>query len=126
MTLIGEMVHAGGTLGRMDDKAFQGLADEALKQIVAKLDSIEELGLDDLPDTVRIEFPDRRKLIVNRHTAARQIWLAAPSGAWHFAPQVGTSQGEAARWIDVRTGVELYGQLEALIESMLGRRVSLA
>lgn len=101
----------------MDDKRFQELAEIALKKIVTSLDAVEELGLDELPDTVKIEFPDRRKLIINRHTAARQIWLAAPSGAWHFAPR------EDGGWIDVRTGAELYAQLKSLIDEMLGRAV---
>lgn len=104
----------------MDDKKFQELAEVALKKVVNALDGEEELGLDELPDTVKIEFPDRRKLILNRHTAAKQIWLAAPSGAWHFAPH-----DDGARWIDVRTGAELFAQLETLIEGLLGRKLSL-
>ena len=101
----------------MDDKKFQELAEAALKKIVNGLDGVEELGLDEMSDTLKIEFPDGRKLIVNRHTAARQVWLAAPSGAWHFAP-------DAGRWVDVRTSVELFAQLEALIKEMLGKGVS--
>lgn len=104
----------------MDEKQFQGLAEVALHRIIGALESEETLGLDESPDTVKIEFPDRRKLILNRHTAARQIWLAAPSGAWHFAPD-----DSGSRWVDVRTGAELYAQLEMLIEEMLGRKVSM-
>lgn len=104
----------------MDEKKFQDLAEVALKKIVNALDGVEELGLDELPDTVKIEFPDRRKLILNRHTAARQIWLAAPSGAWHFAPG-----DDGSKWVDVRTGAELFAQLETLIHGLLGRKVSL-
>jgi frataxin-like iron-binding protein CyaY len=105
----------------MDDKRFQQLAEIALKHSVNALDSFEELGVDDLGDTVRIELPDRRRLVVTRHTAARPRSLAAPAGARPGAPD---DPGE--RWIDVRTGVELYAQLEELIESMLGKKVSLA
>ena len=102
----------------MDDKQFQQLAEVALHRILSALEPVEDLGLDESPDTLKIEFPDRTKLIINRHTAARQIWLAAPSGAWHFAPD-----NAGARWIDVRTGVELFAELGTLIESMLGRAV---
>lgn len=104
----------------MEDKTFQQLAEVALTRIMNALDRFEELLLDEAPDTVKIEFPDGRKLIINRHTAARQIWLAAPSGAWHFAPE----DESGARWVDVRTGVELYAQLEQLIDGMLGKKTS--
>jgi CyaY protein len=105
----------------MDEKQFHTHADSALMRIADGLADVEELGVDHMDDTVRIELPDRSRLVVNRHTAARQIWLAAPSGAWHFAPD---ESGE--RWIDARTGVEMYDQLERLIAGAVGRPVKLA
>jgi CyaY protein len=103
------------------DKEFQTLADAALQRVVEALIDVDDLGVDDMHDTIRIEFPDRRKLIMNRHTAAKQIWLAAPTGAWHFAPDA-----TGATWTDVRTGAELHAQLEQLIQAMLGRSVKIA
>jgi CyaY protein len=104
----------------MEDKHFQKHADAALERIMQGLQDFEDLGLDNTNDTIRIEFNDRSKLVVNRHTAARQIWLAAPSGAWHFA-----CGEDGARWVDVRTGAEMYHQLETLIQEKLGRPVKL-
>src|SRR5437868_2186281 len=102
----------------MQDKEFQKFADAALARIADALVDYEELGLDTTHDTVKIEFSDATKLIVNRHTAARQIWLAAPSGAWHFA-----CDDTGQKWLDVRTGTEMYGQLSTLIHDKLGKQI---
>ena len=46
---------------------------------------------------VEIEFDDGSKIIVNRHGAAREIWVAARSGGFHF-------RWDGAAWRDTRDG----------------------
>ena len=46
---------------------------------------------------LEIEFADGSKIIVNRHGAAREIWVAARSGGFHF-------RWDGAAWRDTRDG----------------------
>jgi CyaY protein len=57
---------------------------------------------------IEIEFDDGSKIVVNRHGVAREIWVAARSGGFHFKP-------EAGGWLDTRDGTPLFDKLAALI-----------
>lgn len=92
----------------MTDADFNQTAAAALARIEAAL---EQAGLDfETPadGIVEIEFDDGGKIIVNRHGVAREIWVAARSGGFHFKPQAGD-------WVDTRDGTPLFGKLAALI-----------
>lgn len=65
-----------------------------------------------------IECPDRSKVIVNRHGAAQEIWVAAKSGGFHFRLTDG-------RWVDTRDGTELFAKLAAVLSQQCGEAVSL-
>ena len=56
-----------------------------------------------------LEFANRSKVIVNRQTPNREIWVAAKSGGFHF-------RFDGAVWRDTRTNEPL--------ESLLSRVVS--
>jgi CyaY protein len=57
---------------------------------------------------IEIEFDDGSKIIINRHGIAREIWVAARSGGFHFMPVDGG-------WVDTKDGESLYAKLTALI-----------
>ncbi|HET7765933.1 MAG TPA: iron donor protein CyaY [Burkholderiales bacterium] len=57
---------------------------------------------------LEIEFPDRSRIIVNRHSAAQEIWVAARSGGYHF-------RFDGSAWVDTRDKRELLAALSALI-----------
>ena len=67
-----------------------------------------------------LEIDDGRggKLIVNRHVPNRELWVAARSGGFHFAPR-------DRRWRDTRSGDDLATALGALIRSQTGLAVTL-
>ena len=67
---------------------------------------------------LEIEFDDGSKMIVNRHGAAREIWVAARSGGFHF-------RWDGTAWRDTRSGDELLEALSELLSRQLGRRVRL-
>lgn len=67
---------------------------------------------------IEIEFDDGSKVIVNRHTAAREIWVAARSGGYHFKP-------ESGRWVSARNGEELMAALARCLSEQAGEPVSL-
>jgi len=104
----------------MNDTDFEKLADRALARVEAAL---EESGLEadiQLKDggVLEIEFEDGTKLIVNRHRPAREIWVAARSGGFHF-------RWDGAAWRDSRSGDELFAALSRLASLQSGQPVLL-
>ncbi|TXG85490.1 MAG: iron donor protein CyaY [Thermomicrobiales bacterium] len=104
----------------MDEAEFNSAADDALRQLEQALD---ESGADldfevKAGGVLELEFADGSKIIVNRHTAAREIWVAAKSGGFHFRPENG-------RWVGTRDGKELFSVLSALASQQAGEPVSL-
>ena len=105
----------------MEEREFNSLADAMLRQIE---DAIEACGADvDLEvkpgGVLEVEFADGGKVIINRHTAAREIWVAARSGGYHFRP-------EADRWVGTRNGEELMAAIGRCISEQAGVAVRLA
>lgn len=104
----------------MDEREFESRATPALQAIERALEaSGAELDFELKEGGVlEIEFEDGSKIIVNRHGAAREIWVAARSGGFHFR-----WDGEA--WRDTRGGAELFAALSQLVSQQLGRGVRL-
>ena len=104
----------------MDDPQFEARAAAALEKIESALEAsgadvdfeLKEGGI------LEIEFADGAKIIVNRHGAAREIWVAARSGGFHF-------RWDGAAWRDTRSGEELFAALSQLLSAQLGRRIGL-
>lgn len=102
----------------MDETEFNRLADTMLKRIEDALDA-QELDLEVKPGgVIEVEFDDGSKIIINRHTAAREIWVAARSGGFHFRHDHG-------RWLGTRDGAELMEALGRLVSSQAGRPIAL-
>lgn len=104
----------------MDDKEFNGLADAALARIDAALEA-SDADIDfELAGggVLEIEFADRSKIIINRHGIAREIWVAARSGGFHF-------RWDGVNWRDTRDGAELMEKLSALASQQAGEEVTL-
>ena len=83
----------------MNDSEFNALADAALKQVESGLElSGADLDFEMVSDNVlEIEFADGSKIIVNRHDAAQEVWVAARSGGFHY-------RWDGTRWQDTRSG----------------------
>ena len=104
----------------IDESQFNAQAEATLARIETALD---ESGADvdyemQAGGVLELEFADGSKIIVNRHTAAREIWVAAKSGGFHFRP-------DAGRWIGTRDGAELFEALSKLISLQSGETVVL-
>lgn len=105
----------------MDDSEFNRLADTALKQIETALEnSGADLDFSMVSSGVlEIELDDGSKIIVNRHSAAQEVWVAARSGGFHF-------RWDGQAWRDTRDSSELMSALSALITRQSGETISLA
>lgn len=105
----------------MDDSEFNTLADAVLARIDAALDSCDaDLDFELAAGGVlEIEFADGSKIIVNRHGVAREIWVAARAGGFHF-------RWDGAAWRDTRDGSELMAKLSELASRQAGEPITLA
>ena len=102
----------------MSQSEFEAAADAALQALERALEQTE-LDFELKPGGVlEIEFDDGSKVIVNRHGAAREIWVAARSGGFHY-------RWDGSAWRDTRSGAELFAALSELASQQLGRRISL-
>jgi CyaY protein len=104
----------------MDERDFERLATQALQAIERALEGsavdadfeLKEGGI------LQIEFEDGSKIIVNRHGAAREIWVAARAGGFHF-------RWDGTAWRDTRDGAELFAALSRLVSDQGGQAVAL-
>jgi len=96
---------AGATLGALE-RAFEAAAPDA--DIQAK-----GAGL------LEIEFENGSKMVINRHGAAREIWVAAKSGGFHF-------RHDGSAWRDTRDGTELFAAVSRLATLQGGAPVQLS
>jgi CyaY protein len=107
----------------MSDQAFQHDAEAALDAIEAAVERAAQGALDvDVErqgNVITMTFQDASKVIVNSHSAAREIWIAARAGGFHYRLQDG-------RWIDGRSGDELFAALSRVVSQQGGVAVVLA
>jgi CyaY protein len=104
----------------MTPSEFDSLADAMLERIAR---AVEESGSDcdcepKGTGVLELEFADGTRIVVNRHSAARQIWVAARSGGYHF-------RWNGSDWVDTREGGELLAALSKLVTEQSGRAVVL-
>jgi len=108
----------------MNEQEFTAMADAELARIEARLEALADAGTLDFDleikpgGIIEIELDDGSRLIVNRHVAAREIWLAAKSGGYHFRP-------EGGRWVGTRDGEELLSALGRCLSQQAGVTVAL-
>lgn len=105
----------------MTDSEFESLAGAAL----AALERAFEAAAPDADvqtkgsGVLEIEFGDGSKMVINRHGAAREIWVAARSGGFHF-------RHDGTAWRDTREGTELFAAVSRLASQQNGTPVLLS
>jgi CyaY protein len=105
----------------LTESEYTAFAATELHALLAALDSLgDTLEAELAGDILTIEFADDKTYVVNSHTAARQIWMAAERQAWHFDYDRGSG-----RWVAHKSGDELWSTLERLLSSGLGTALKL-
>lgn len=104
----------------MDESDFDTLTEATLTAVEQAL---EASGVDADVErrdggVLEIEFSDGSKMIVNRHGAAREVWVAAREGGFHF-------RWDGKAWRDTRSGTELFACLSRLVSVQSGQPVLL-
>ena len=104
----------------MTDSEFESLAGDALAALERALEAalpgadVQAKGA----GLLEVEFEDGSKMVINRHAAAREIWVAAKSGGFHF-------RHDGERWRGTRDGSELFAAVARLASLQSGAPVSL-
>jgi len=114
------MTMLAGTTG-VTESEFENLAGATL----AALESAFESGAPDVDvqskgaGLLEVEFDNGSKMIINRHAAAREIWVAAVSGGFHF-------RHDGRAWRDTRDGTELFAAISRLASQQAGTMIALS
>ena len=97
----------------MNESEFHRAVDEILARIERAAEATVGIDSDLEAGILTLECPDGSRIIVNRQTPNREIWVAARSGGFHFAWKDGA-------WRDTRTGTELFDRLGEIARSQAG------
>lgn len=103
----------------MTETEFNSLVDAMLLRIEGALEASGlDLDFETVSGILEIEFEDGSKVIVNRQTPNREIWVAAKSGGFHF-------RREGGDWLDTRGGKPLFALLDDVVSRQAGRAANL-
>ena len=101
----------------MNESEFHRAVDAVLARIEAAVESSDALDVDLEAGILTVTCGDGTRVIVNRQTPNREIWVAARSGGFHFAFRDGA-------WRDTRSGDELFASLARVIERQSGAPIA--
>jgi len=106
----------------MDRQEYLRRADECLDRVIRALEPLDadEVDFDSSDGVVTLEFKDRSRYVLNRQTAASQMWFAAGARAWHF----GWDEAQQT-WVDDRDGHEIHARISEVVSQKLGRPVKI-
>ncbi len=109
-------------MGSDNDQQFLQRAEALMHALLTKLDTFDpdELEADSAAGVIKMTFADGRVCVLNRQTAAHQMWLAEGATAWHFERDVATDT-----WIDTKGRGSLTSVLSEIISKRLGRTVAI-
>ncbi|MBK7686536.1 MAG: iron donor protein CyaY [Rhodocyclaceae bacterium] len=108
----------------MDEQMFLTVADAQLGRIETALERLIDAGEADIDvelkagGVMELECSNGSKIIINRHSAAREIWIAARSGGYHFAFDGGA-------WVAAKDGSELMKVLARCLSEQTGAVIAL-
>ncbi len=106
----------------MEDAIFDNIARTELQAIEDGLANIDpddvEVSVSD--GVLRLDLRDKTRIVINAHRAAKQIWMAAVSTAWHFDPSADGC------WRAGRTNEELRFTLAKVVHDRIGVTISIA
>jgi CyaY protein len=101
---------------------FLQRAEALMRELLARLDAFDpdELEADAAEGVIKMTFADGRICVLNRQSAANQIWLAEGASAWHFE-----WDGTRTDWFDTKGRGALGAVLGEILSRRLGRTVAI-
>lgn len=103
----------------MTESEFLSLTDAIFAQIINAIDAADA-DIDPLltGNVLELDCDAGGKIIVNRHAANQELWIAAKSGGFHYRLQDG-------QWRDSRSGGEFFTDLARLLLAQSGSSLDL-
>lgn len=98
----------------MEDKEFAERSQRELALIETAVEAAAaeaEIDFELQGGILEIECADGSKVIVSPHAIAKEIWVAAKSGGFHFRYDAADD-----RWVDTRSGDALHGRLVEILK----------
>ena len=92
----------------LDEREYAQRAEAALAVIEAKLEAADvdyEIAAGGI---LEIDLEDGGKVVINKQSAVREIWVAARSGGFHF-------RWNGTAWVNTRGEEDLLETIERLI-----------
>jgi CyaY protein len=107
----------------MTESEFLALAEESMNAIERAMERADEEHDLDVEcsrsgNVLEIELARGSKIVVNSQAAMQEIWVAARSGGFHYKRLDG-------KWIDTRSGEELFAALSRIVSEQVGSAVTL-
>ncbi|MCC7014073.1 MAG: iron donor protein CyaY [Planctomycetes bacterium] len=105
----------------MDPMLYHRRVDECLARVAEWLEDFDpdELDYSTTDGVVSLHFADGARYVLNRQSAASQMWFAAGAKAWHYS-----WDEDLGQWLDDRDRHELFANLVRVVEAKLGRKVN--
>jgi CyaY protein len=103
--------------GIMTESEFHRAVDAVLARVESAVEASATLDVDLESGILTVSCADGSRIIVNRQTPNREIWVAARSGGFHFSCREGA-------WRDTRSGDELFASLSRLIAAQSGENIA--
>ena len=103
------------------EREFVQRATFALRHLDQWLGDLEhdDLDVDLAGDVLTLSFSDGSRFIINSHSAAVQIWMAAGTTAWHF-----DWRPDREAWVAARTNDELMSTVARVVGDKLGETIT--
>ena len=101
----------------MNETEFHQAVEAVLARIESAVEASEALEADLESGILTVTCPDESRVIVNRQTPNREIWVAARSGGFHFRWKDGA-------WRDTRSGDELFASIARILASQGGEKIA--
>jgi CyaY protein len=105
----------------MDEHSFDAASRGELRHLEDALAAVDpdDVEVSTSDGVLRLDLRDGTRIVINSHRAARQIWMAAVSTAWHFDP------APDGRWLAARTGDELHATIVRVVHERIGLSLAL-
>lgn len=118
-SILESMASASPVFEHLADVEYERRAREVFETVEATIDRFLQEDVIDIDSQrsgglLELGFPNGSKIVLNTQPPLHELWLAAPSGGFHFRPTQG-------RWVDGRNGGELFEVLSACASEQGGR-----
>ena len=106
----------------MTESEFVDIADNTIESIQQAIDeSGADIDYDEIGGVLTLEFENGSKIIFSKQTPAKQLWMAAKAGGFHFDYDEASEQWHC----DSGDNEELYAMLSRLASEQAGEPVEI-